>query len=145
MAGEGGGAARLLRRVQEAAEVARRAAEQHRPAAERAVREAAERARDAVEAAKPEAERLARQARAAAEAARPHVERAAGEAVQFARDHEDEVRAAAVRAARNAAPPSLRPAVDAMQAELQKRPAEPEQSDSAADEGPPPAGGPSPV
>ncbi|MGE0228546.1 MAG: hypothetical protein AB7I38_05940 [Dehalococcoidia bacterium] len=135
MAGEGGGAAALLRRVQEAAELARRTAEQHRPAAERAAREAAERARHAVEAARPEAERLARQARAAAEAASPHVERAAADAANYAREHEDEIRSAAARAARTVAPRPLRPAIDAMSDELQKRP-EPE---SGADPPAPPS------
>ncbi|MEZ4553884.1 MAG: hypothetical protein AB7L91_03850 [Dehalococcoidia bacterium] len=136
MAGEGGGAASLLRRVQEAAELARRTAEQHRPAAERAAREAAERARHAVEAAKPEAERLARQARAAAEAARPHVERAAGDAANYAREHEDEIRNAAARAARTVAPRPLRPAIDAMSEELKKRP-EPESGEEPPAAAPP--------
>jgi len=136
MAGDRGGTAGILRRVQEAAEVARRAAEQHRPAAERAVREAAERAKQAAEAAKPEAERLTRQARAAAEAARPHLERAAGEAANFAREHEDDLRKAALGAARNVAPQPLRPAIDAMREELKQHP--------AADEGRPPEGPPKP-
>lgn len=136
MSGERGGTAGMIRRVQEAAEVARRAAEQRRPAAERAVREAAERAKQAAEAAKPEAERLARQARAAAEAARPHIERAAGEAAHFAREHEDDIRNAAVRAAHSVAPQPLRPAIDAMRRELEQQP--------AADEGQTPEGPPKP-
>lgn len=119
----GGGANDLMRRVRDAANAARQAAEQHRPAAERAVHEAAERTRRAAEAARPEAERLARQARAAAEAARPHVERAAHEAAAYAREHEDELRNAATRAARLAAPASLRPALDAMGNELRRPPA----------------------
>ncbi len=119
----GGGANDLMRRVRDAANAARQAAEQHRPAAERAVQEAAERTRRAAEAARPEAERLVRQARAAAEAARPHVERAAHEAATYAREHEDELRNAATRAARFAAPPPLRPALDAMGNELRRPPA----------------------
>lgn len=130
----GGGANELMRRVRDAANAARQAAEEHRPAAEQAVRDAAERARRAAEAARPEAERLARQARAAGEAARPHVERAAHEAAAYAREHEDELRNAATKAARFVAPAPLRPAIDAMGGELRRgaapdeseRPAEPE-------------------
>jgi hypothetical protein len=120
----GGGANELMRRVRDAANAARKAADDRRPAAERAVHEAAERARRVAEAARPEAERLARQAKAAAEAARPHVERAAREAGVYAREHEDELRNAATKAARFVAPAPLRPALDAMDNELRRSPAQ---------------------
>lgn len=139
MSGEGG-ASELMKRVRDAANAARQAADEHRPAAERMARDAAERAKRAAEAAKPEAERLARQARAAAEAARPHAERAANEAARYAREHEDELREAASKAARFVAPVPLRPAVDAMDAELRRKPAPPEDdgADEARGEGSPP-------
>jgi hypothetical protein len=130
MSGEGGGAAELMKRVRDAANAARQAAEEHRPAAERTVREAADRAKRAAEAALPEAERLARQARAAADAARPHVERAAHEAAVYAREHEDELRDAASKAARFVAPAALRTALDAMEAERQRKPAPVEDEDT---------------
>jgi hypothetical protein len=115
MAGQGGGAAELLRRAKLAAEATRRVAEERRPEAEHAAREVADRAKRVADAARPEVERLARQARAAAEAARPHVERAAQDAAAFAREHEDELRAAATRAARMAAPYPLRPMINALE------------------------------
>ncbi len=120
--GPGGGAgSEFLRRAREAAEAARRMAEERRPAAERAAHDVAEQAKRAVEAARPEAERLARQARAAAEAARPHVEHAAQEAASFAREHEDDLKSVAARAARIVAPLPLRPALDAIEEELRRK------------------------
>jgi hypothetical protein len=110
----------VMRRVRDAALAARQVASEQRPAVDRAIPEATERVQRAAEAARPEAERIARQAKAAAEAARPHLERAAHEAADFARDHEDELRSAATRAARFVAPAPLRPALDAMQGELQR-------------------------
>jgi len=123
--GGSGTGAEFLRRARDAAEAARRMAEERRPAAERAARDAAARAKRAAEAAKPEAERLARQAKAAADAARPHAERAAREAAGYAREHEDELKSAAARAARIVAPRPLRPALDAMEEELRGKPAPP--------------------
>jgi hypothetical protein len=125
----GGFGAELMRRAREAAEAARKAAEEHRPAAERAARDAAERARQLAEAARPEVERRARQAKVAGEAALPHAQRAAREAAEYAREHEAEIKAAASRgaevAARIVVPRPLRPAVDAMGEELRRKPPEP--------------------
>lgn len=94
--------------------------------------EATEEAIKLAKSARPEVERRAKQAKAAADSTRPHIEKKAREATDYVREHQDEIIRASKRgasvaasgAARAATPRPLRPAVDAMQRELRKIPAD---------------------
>jgi hypothetical protein len=136
-------AAQVQDQVQRLASAAREEAQRQRPDAERAARNAGERAKNAVERTKPEIERLTREARAAGEAAGPQVTRAAKGVAQYAREHESELRSSAAQAARSVAPRPLRPAIDALGAELSKsaEQAAPEQSPEDRGTSTPEAGG----